>query len=165
MCKRRVAREPSGRCDHCWRNAVGSRREPDRADAARSPDLPGWALATLAADRSSLVRAEIAVRDDLPDRLIAALANPAIETGSTVLRRIAKHPRLGEHARLLVQSDDLIVLRQVAQNPGTPLDTLKLLAEHPDQTVHLRARTRVMGAGLDEEQRHRLPVGLRHLLR
>jgi hypothetical protein len=163
-CRRRATRGAGGRCDRCWQIAVGSTREVDRTEAARLVDLPPWVLATLATDRSPLVRAEVARRDDLPDRIIAALANPATEPARTVLRRIARHPRLFAHAHALIRTDDLFTLRHVAQNPTCPPETLALLARHPNQTVHRWARARVVGAALDVQQRHRLPVGLRHLL-
>lgn len=163
-CGRRAPIEAGGRCEDCWRAAVGSRREADRADAARQADLPVWALAPLAADPSPLVRAEVAERDDLPGEIIATLADPATEPHRAVLRRIARHPRLRGHARRLIQTDDVFTLRHVAQNPGCPVEALRLLARHPDRLVHQRARARLVAAGLDDEQRRRLPVGLRHLL-
>ncbi|HEX6568932.1 MAG TPA: hypothetical protein VF015_07200 [Acidimicrobiales bacterium] len=163
-CARRAPLDAGGRCDRCWQAAVGSDRESDRTAAARRTDLPTWALATLAADRSPLVRAEIAERDDLPDRIIATLADPATQPHRAVLRRIARHPRLRAHARALIHTDDVFTLRHVAQNPTCPPDALALLARHPDRSVHERARARVVAAALDDEQRRRLPLGLRHLL-
>jgi hypothetical protein len=152
------------RCDRCWRTLVSHAGEADRADAARREDLPAWARATLALDRSPLVRAEIAGRADLPDRLIATLADPAIEPDRAVLRRIARHPRLGRHARTLAGAGDLYTLRHLVQNPSCPAEALDVLAAHPDPTVHGRARARLVGASLDDAQRLRLPLGLRHLL-
>ena len=81
-----------------------------------------------------------------------------------VLRRIARHPRLRANARRLIQTDDLFTLRHVTQNPGCPVEALRLLARHPDRLGHQRARARLVAAGLDDEQRRRLPVGLLHLL-
>ncbi|HEX6421128.1 MAG TPA: hypothetical protein VFZ77_21670 [Acidimicrobiales bacterium] len=153
-----------GRCERCWRAVVASRREADRAEAARHTGLPAWVVAALAADPSPLVRAEIAERPDLPDEVIGALADPGAERHPTVLRRIARHPRLCSHARRLIHTEDVHALRHVAQNPGCPDDALRLLAQHPDRLVHQRARARLMAVGLDDEQRRRLPVGLRHLL-
>lgn len=143
---------------------MASPGEADRADAARQVDLPPWARATLALDRSPLVRAEIAGRADLPDRIVAALANPATELDRTVLRRIARHPRLGAHAEALAQADDAHTLCRLAGNPSCPTETLDLLARHADPAVRRRARARLVGAALDDQQRHRLPLGLRHLL-
>lgn len=163
-CGRRATPGTGDRCDRCWRSCVASDREADRTEAARAAGLPLWALTTLAADRSPLVRAEVAARLDLPDEIIATLADPATEPDRAVLRRMARHPRLRAHARRLVRTDDLPALRHLAGNPTCPPDTLALLARHPDGVVHRRARARAVGAALDDEARHRLPVGLRHLL-
>jgi len=163
-CRRRGALAGGGWCDRCWHRVVDGRRESDRIEAARRRDLPEWALDALAADGSPLVRAEVAGRADLPPEIIAALADPVTEPDRTVLRRIARHPRLTEHALDLISTDDLHTLRRVAQNPTCPIEALTVLAGHPDPTLSRWARARIVAARLDGQQRLRLPVGLRRLL-
>ena len=164
-CRRRGALADGGWCDRCWHRAVDGGWESRRIEAARRADLPAWALDALAADASALVRAEVAGRDDLPPRIIAALADPVVEPDRTVLRQIARHPRLATHAVELISTDDLHTLRRVAQNPTCPVEALTVLARHPDPTLSRWARARLVGARLDGQQRQQLPVGLRRLLR
>jgi hypothetical protein len=163
-CRRRTALEAGGRCPGCWRAVVGAGDEARRSSAARDPDLPGWALAALAADRSPLVRAEVAARTDLPDSVVAVLADPRTEPDVTVLRRMAGHARLGARALALAAVGDVVTLRRLADNPAAPPDVLTVLAGHPDPTVGCRARARLLGAGLDDVARRRLPAGLRRYL-
>jgi hypothetical protein len=163
-CRRRAATLDGGRCARCWRGVVDGGDEADRAAAARAPGLPVWALAALAADRSALVRAEVAGRRDLPGELAARLADPRVEPDPAVLRRMAAHPAVGPWAQALAASRDVVALRRLAANPATPPDALALLAAHPDPSVHGRARARAVGASLDPAARRRLPVGLRRYL-
>jgi hypothetical protein len=139
-------------------------RQPDRSEAARRPGAPAWALAALAADQSPLVRAEVALRPDLPDEIVATLADPDREPDRTVLRRMAKHPALGAHAPRLAAVDDLVVHRQLAGNPSTPATVLAVLSRHADPAVRQAARARLVGAALDADGRSRLPVGVRNYL-
>jgi hypothetical protein len=143
---------------------VGTGDEARRSAAARDPDLPGWALSALAGDRSPLVRAELASRPDLPDAVVAVLADPRTEPDVTVLRRMAGHPRLGVRALALAASADVVTLRRLADNPAAPTDVLTVLAGHPEPTVGGRARARLVGQGLDDAARRRLPAGLRRYL-
>jgi hypothetical protein len=138
--------------------------EAARASAARDGEVPGWVLAALAADRSPLVRAEVAGRPDLPDAVVAVLADPRAEPDPTVLRRMAAHAGIGSRALALAGCGDLVALRRLADNPATPADALAVLAGHPDPSVHRRARARLVGAVLDDDARSRLPVGLRPFL-
>ncbi len=163
-CRRRTALEPGGRCTRCWRTVVTERDEAGRAEAARHGEVPGWVLAALAADRSPLVRAEVAARPALPDAVGAVLADPRTEPDPTVLRRMAAHPGLGARALALAGTSDVVALRRLADNPATPVDALAVLAGHPDPSVHRRARARLVGAVLDDEARRRLPAGLRPFL-
>ncbi|HET6952399.1 MAG TPA: hypothetical protein VFI47_18610 [Acidimicrobiales bacterium] len=143
---------------------MSSDDEAGRAAAARHDDLPGWVLNALAADRSALVRAEVASRPGLPDALVAVLADPRTEPDPTVLRRMAAHPGIAVRALALAATADVVALRRLAENPATPRDALAVLAGHPDPAVHRRARARIVGAGLDDDARARLPVGLRAYL-
>jgi hypothetical protein len=155
---------PGGCCEPCWHRTTASHAESDRAEAARRPGAPGWALATLAGDPSPLVRAEVALRGDLPDGIVATLADPAREQDRTVLRRMAKHPALGRHAQRLAAVADLVVHRQLAGNPSTPAAVLSALSRHEDPGVRQAAQARLVGASLDEDGRSRLPVGVRAYL-
>jgi hypothetical protein len=163
-CRRRTGLEAGGRCARCWRTVVESGDEAGRAEAARRREVPGWVVAALAADRSPLVRAEVAARPDLSAAVVAVLADPRTETDPTVLRRMAAHPRLGDRALALAGAGDVVALRRLADNPAASPDALAVLAAHPDPSVHRRARARVVGAQLDEAARRRLPVGLRRFL-
>jgi hypothetical protein len=131
---------------------------------ARAAGAPAPVVAALAADRSALVRAEVAARPDLPDDLVARLADPRSEGDATVLRRMAAHPRLGARAQGLAATGDVVVLRRLAANPGVPAEALAVLAGHPDPAVQRRARARLAGTRLTPAGRARLPVGLRRLL-
>jgi hypothetical protein len=155
---------PGGCCEPCWRRALASPAESDRSEAARRPGAPAWALAALAADQSPLVRAEVALRPDLPDEIVATLADPDREPDRTVLRRMAKHPALGANAPRLAAVDDLVVHRQLAGNPSTPATVLAVLSRHADPAVRQAARARLVGAALDPDGRSRLPVGVRNYL-
>ena len=161
-CRRRGPLD-GGRCGRCWATSTGG-DEAARAAAARDPGAPAAVLARLAADRSPLVRAEVAARVDLPDPVIARLADPRTERDATVLRRMAGHPRLGARAAALATTGDVVVLRRLAANPGTPAATLAVLATQPDAATRHRARGRLAGARLTGTARARLPVGLRRLL-
>jgi hypothetical protein len=152
-----------GRCDPCWSAAVAG-DEAARAAAARAPGAPAPVVAALAGDRSPLVRAEVAARPDLPEHLIARLADPRTEGDATVLRRMAAHARLGARAGALAATGDVVVLRRLAANPGVPAEALADLAGHPDPAVRRPARGRLAGARLTPAGRARLPVGLRRLL-
>jgi len=155
---------PGGCCEPCWQQAVASTSESARASAARRPGAPDWALAALADDPSPLVRAEIALRPDLIDRLLDKLADPERERDRTVLRRMARHPALGRRARALAELNDVVVQRQLAGNPSTPTAVLSGLARHSDPAVSRAAQARLIGAALDSEQHQRLPVGVRNFL-
>jgi hypothetical protein len=155
---------PGGCCESCWQQAVASASESVRASASRRPGAPEWALAALADDPSPLVRAEIALRPDLIDRLLDKLADPERERDRTVLRRMARHPALGRRATALAELNDVVVQRQLAGNPSTPTAVLSGLARHTDPAVSRAAQARLIGAALDSEQRQRLPVGVRNFL-
>lgn len=164
-CRARSRRlEADDRCEACWRARVTSTRVPERTAAADDPLLPAWAFAVLAADPATLVRAHLIARTDLPAGLLAQLADPRGDTEPRLLRLAAVHPQLGDHARALVDTDDVPTLRGVANNVSTPAETLRLLARHPDSTVHGPARRRALAAQLDDGQRARLPLGVRALL-
>ncbi len=169
VCRKRAAvaapvPAPGGCCEACWRTAVASAAESDRSEAARRPGAPLWALTTLARDRSPLVRAEVALRRDLPEAVVAALSDPRQETDRTVLRRMAKHPALGARAHGLAALDDVVVDRQLAGNPSTPTTLLLGLSRHADAAVRQAASARLVGAALDDEGRRRLPLGVRTFL-
>ena len=162
-CRRRGPLD-GGRCGRCWATSAGG-DEAARAAAARDPGVPAAVVARLAADRSPLVRAEVAARADLPEPVIARLADPRVEHDATVLRRMAGHPRLGGgRAEALAATGDVVVLRRLAANPGTPPATLAVLATHADPATRNRARGRLAGDRLTGAARARLPVGLRRLL-
>jgi hypothetical protein len=164
-CRSRSRRlEADDRCEACWRARVTSTRVPDRTAAADDPLLPAWAFPLLAVDPATLVRAHLIARTDLPAGLLAQLADPHGDTEPRLLRLAAVHPHLGDHARVLVDTDDVHTLRGVAHNRSTPADTLRSLALHPDSTVHGPARRRALAAQLDADQLARLPVGVRSLL-
>jgi len=143
---------------------VASSTESVRTAIARRPGAPEWALTALAADPSPLVRAEVALRTDLPAEVVEALADPGRERDRTVLRRMARHPALGRRAWLLAALNDLVVQRQLARNPSTPSEVLTWLARHTDPTVSGAARARLISAALDTSQQKRLPVGVRAFL-
>ncbi len=154
-----------GYCEPCWRAAVANAAESVRASAARRPGAPEWALIALAADPSPLVRAEVALRSDLSDEVVDTLADPGRERDRTVLRRMARHPELGSRrAAALAGLDDVVVQRQLAGNPSTPAGVLGVLARHTDAAVSRAAQARLIGAALDDDERQRLPVGVRAFL-
>lgn len=163
-CRARPGRlEADGRCEACWRSRITSERVPERTAAADDAGLPPWAFAVLANDSATLVRAHLIARPDLPSELLVHMADPS-RAEARILRLAALHPQLGDHARQLVESDDIHTLRGVASNRSTPVDTLRLLSRHPDRTVHGPARRRALATRLDPAQRDRLPLGVRSLL-
>ncbi|HEY7070029.1 MAG TPA: hypothetical protein VH479_07950 [Acidimicrobiales bacterium] len=143
---------------------MASSTESVRTAVARRPGAPEWALTALAADPSPLVRAEVALRADLTDEVLEALADPQRERDRTVLRRMARHPALGRRASALAEMNDVVVQRQLAGNPSTPTEVLTGLARHTDPTVSRAARARLITATLDASEQERLPVGVRAFL-
>jgi hypothetical protein len=95
-----------------------------RANLAMRTDLPASVLETLASDRSLVVRWRIAANPSTPDleRFIAELAVP-----------LALNPALPAHlVDIVLDSDDPSVRWRIARNPVVPFARLEELARDPE---------------------------------